>query len=91
MTDQSHRQIPPDAIEALKRGNKIEAIKLTRIATGMTLKDSKEAVESLILDDTDVRSAYQSKVTTLTSTGLVKLVVNLLLIGAVIYFVLTRG
>ena len=91
MTDQSDRQIPPDAIEALKSGNKIEAIKLTRIATGLTLKESKEAVESLIGEDADVRSAYQSRVTTLTGTGLVKLVVNLLLIGAVIYFVLTRG
>lgn len=37
--------LPPAAIAALERGNLIEAIKLTREATGLGLKESKEAVE----------------------------------------------
>lgn len=35
---------------AIYAGNKIEAIKLYRLATGMDLKDSKEAVEKLSME-----------------------------------------
>lgn len=38
-------QPPPDAIAALQRGNLIDAIKRTREATGLGLKESKELVE----------------------------------------------
>jgi len=37
--------LPPAAIAALQRGDLIEAIKLTREATGLGLKESKNAVE----------------------------------------------
>jgi hypothetical protein len=36
--------------DAIFGGNKIEAIKLYRLATGMDLKDSKEAVEKLAVE-----------------------------------------
>lgn len=38
-------QLPPEAIDALERGNLIEAIKIVRERTGMDLRSSKEAVE----------------------------------------------
>ena len=41
--------------EALRRGNKIEAIKLHREATGLGLKESKDAIESL---ETDLRGKF---------------------------------
>lgn len=37
---------PPAATEALRRGNKIEAIRLVREATGLGLKEAKDAVEA---------------------------------------------
>lgn len=37
--------LPPQAVAALQRGDTIEAIKLTREATGLGLKQAKEAVE----------------------------------------------
>jgi ribosomal protein L7/L12 len=37
--------LPPDVLEALRRGNKIEAIKLLRERTGLGLKEAKDAVE----------------------------------------------
>lgn len=40
----SHR-LPPDAVEALARGDKIEAIKITRQHTGLGLKEAKELVD----------------------------------------------
>ena len=52
--------IPEDAIAALRQGNKIEAIKLTREKTAMGLKDSKEAVEALIASDRGLREAFES-------------------------------
>lgn len=37
---------PPAAVEALRRGNKIEAIRLVRQHTGLGLKEAKDAVEA---------------------------------------------
>ncbi len=39
--------LPPAVIEAMQRGRKIEAIRLLRAASGMGLKEAKEAVEAL--------------------------------------------
>ena len=38
--------LPDKVVEALKRGNKIEAIKLLREQTGVGLKEAKEAVDA---------------------------------------------
>ena len=39
--------IPPQVLAALERGNKIEAIRLLREASGLGLKDAKDAVEAV--------------------------------------------
>jgi ribosomal protein L7/L12 len=39
--------VPPGVLEALQAGQKIEAIKQYRMATGVDLKTAKEFVESL--------------------------------------------
>jgi ribosomal protein L7/L12 len=39
--------VPASVAQALRNGNKIEAIKLLREATGVGLKEAKEAVEAL--------------------------------------------
>lgn len=41
------RQLPPGVIEALKAGNKIEAIRILRDSTKMGLAEAKAAVEML--------------------------------------------
>ena len=38
--------LPPDVLEALQRGNKIEAIRRLRVQTGLGLKESKDAVDA---------------------------------------------
>lgn len=38
--------IPPQALEALRQGNKIEAIKVLRVASGLGLKEAKDAIEA---------------------------------------------
>jgi ribosomal protein L7/L12 len=39
--------VPPDVVDALKRGEKIEAIKRYREGTGAGLKDAKDFVEEV--------------------------------------------
>lgn len=38
---------PPEVVEAIRAGNKMEAIKLTRQATGIGLAEAQAAVEEL--------------------------------------------
>ncbi len=47
ITYDPHANVPPGVLEALRAGQKIEAIKLYRRATGVDLKTAKEFVESL--------------------------------------------
>jgi ribosomal protein L7/L12 len=41
-------QLPLAAIEAADRGNIVEAVKATRIATGLGLKESKDAIDAYL-------------------------------------------
>jgi ribosomal protein L7/L12 len=42
-----YRGLAPEVIDALQRGQKIEAIKSYRAATGLGLKEAKEAIEDI--------------------------------------------
>lgn len=45
--DDPRKNIPQGVADALKRGEKIEAIRLYRGATGVGLKEAKDAVEAM--------------------------------------------
>ena len=81
--------VPQEAIEAIKRGNKVEAIKLTREATSMGLKESKDAVEALIRNDAGLKHAYESKA---PKGGYLPGIGALILIAALAYYLIVgRG
>ena len=40
-----YADVPPDVIDAVRRGKKIEAIKAYRVATGAGLKEAKDLVD----------------------------------------------
>jgi ribosomal protein L7/L12 len=42
-----NKDIPAAVLDALQRGNKIEAIKIYRESTGVGLKEAKDAVEEM--------------------------------------------
>jgi ribosomal protein L7/L12 len=42
-----YAEVPPKVIEALQSGQKIEAIREYRVATGIGLKEAKERVEEI--------------------------------------------
>jgi ribosomal protein L7/L12 len=52
--------LPPMAVQALEQGRKIEAIKLVRAATGLGLKDSKDAVEAYLEKNASSREKYEA-------------------------------
>lgn len=48
--------VPPQAVASIARGNLIEAIKHTRAATGLGLKEAKDAVERYIAENPHVKA-----------------------------------
>ncbi|MBE0626791.1 MAG: ribosomal protein L7/L12 [Burkholderiales bacterium] len=55
-----NQDIPGEAITALERGSKIDAIKCVRIARGVGLKEAKEIVEQFIDASPSVKSRMNS-------------------------------
>jgi ribosomal protein L7/L12 len=47
--------LPPEAISALQRGNKIEAIKIVRQTHKLDLKDAKDKVDAYVENDPVLR------------------------------------
>jgi len=52
--------LPPEAIDALQRGNKIEAIKLVREASKLDLKDAKDKVDDYVKNDPVMQQKFAS-------------------------------
>jgi ribosomal protein L7/L12 len=49
-----------EIIEAIKNGQKIEAIKLLRTGTGLGLKEAKEAVEAYLENNSELNEAFNA-------------------------------
>jgi hypothetical protein len=83
--------LPSDAISALSRGRLIEAIKATRLATGLGLKESKDAVEAYLAQHPNLNRQYQES--TQQSRGPLRwLVLAIVLVAAVAaYLALSQG
>jgi hypothetical protein len=81
--------LPPAAAEALRRGNKIDAIKAVRQATGMGLKESKDYVEAAVAADPGLQAHYAASTPSSGGAGVVVAVALALLgigIGAAVFF-----
>ena len=52
--------LPPEAINALQRGNKIEAIKIVREAQRLDLKDAKDRVDDYVKNDPVLQQKFTS-------------------------------
>ena len=80
------QSLPPDAIEALKRGSKIEAIKHTRAALGLDLVTAKDMVEKFLLSNVDLNMQYMAASKNLSSGCLKYLVLFLIVIAVAGYY-----
>lgn len=85
VNDRTEDALPAAAVAALERGNKIEAIKITREARGIGLKESKETVEAYVATRPDL----QQKLGADAGKAVLRLA---LIVGAavVVYLVATR-
>ncbi len=83
--------LPPDAISALSRGRLIDAIKATRLASGLGLKESKDAVEAYLAQHPNLNRQYQDA--TQRSRGPLRwLVLAIVLVAAVAaYLAFSQG
>jgi hypothetical protein len=57
----SHSELPHEVTAALEKGDKIEAIKLLRKATGLGLKESKEAIEAHLESNAALHSMVEAR------------------------------
>jgi hypothetical protein len=78
---------PPAALDV---GDKIEAIKLVREATGLGLKEAKEEVKRYLDAAPLVGSRYRAAIAESRRSALLWLLAIALLIGVSAYFLLTR-
>ena len=70
--------VPEGVRKALYRGKKIEAIKLHREATGLGLKEAREAIEQL---DGELRASSPELFEKVKSGGCMSLVVGAVVVG----------
>jgi len=79
-----------EAIAALRRGNKIEAIKLVRVERNLGLKDAKDAVEDYVRGQPDLQSALADAQGEGKRSAVVWLAVLLALAVLAYYFLVNR-
>ena len=82
-----NQDLPIDAIAALERGSKIEAIKCVRIAQGVGLKEAKDIVEQFIERSPEIKHRMASANAESARNGL-GWIALIAAIGAVAYYFL---
>ena len=75
------------AVEALRRGNKIEAIKIVRLERKLDLKDAKDLVDDYVRRDPVLQRSMQQAQSE-AQRGLMFWLVVLLALGAAVYYFL---
>ncbi len=91
MTTPRH-SLPADVLTALEQGQKIEAIKRLRNATGLGLKEAKEAVEACeaSADASRVKAAGLAPGEVPKTSGAGRWLVALVLMGLAAYYFFRR-
>lgn len=89
--DPAMQPLPTEAMVALQRGNKIEAIKLVRRAHGLDLKDSKDLVEAHLAADASLQQAFSAARPQGAGRGLLLWVAIVLAAGWLLFLFLQRG
>ena len=80
-------ELPGDAIAALEQGNKIEAIKVVRVAKGLGLKEAKDLVEEYLRTNTGLEQRFKAKQSESNRSG--KFIFFLIVLGIILYLVLS--
>lgn len=80
--------IPNEALQALRSGQLIDAIKITREKTGLGLKESKDLVDQYLKEHPQEQAQIQEQLAQ-RSRGGIKIIVSMMFILAILiwYFI----
>ncbi|ATZ67715.1 MULTISPECIES: ribosomal protein L7/L12 [Acinetobacter] len=81
-------KIPPEALQMLRDGQLIHAIKITREQTGLGLKESKDLIDQYLNDHPQEQTRIQEQLTQRSRSGLKVFVVIFLILVILIWFVM---
>lgn len=81
MSDPEYTELPTEALLAIQAGRKVEAIKLIRDETGMSLIDAKHLVDRMAADYRDERARMPAAGS--EDSGVLRLIAALVVLGAV--------
>ncbi|WP_038342355.1 50S ribosomal protein L7/L12 [Acinetobacter sp. A47] len=80
--------IPPEALQVLRAGQLIDAIKITREKTGLGLKESKDLIDQYLQDHPQEQALIQEQLAQ-RSRGSVKiLLIILAILAGLIWFLM---
>lgn len=81
--------LPPMAVEALRMGNKIEAIKIVRVESNIGLKEAKDRVEDYVRRDPVLQQALP-RAQAEARRGVMGWLAVLFVLGLGAYYLLTK-
>jgi ribosomal protein L7/L12 len=81
-------RIPAAAVSALRAGNKVEAVKITRQAEQVSLKEALDAVDDYLVENSEVKDVFlqMRKNANRTVSIILKISVGLLLLGMLLAY-----
>lgn len=82
-------EIPHEALDALRAGQLIDAIKITREKTGLGLKESKELVEKYLKEHPQEQALIQEQLAQ-RSRGGIQIFILIFIILVILVWFLTR-
>lgn len=89
MFKDENQKIPTEALAALERGNKIEAIKIIRVAGNLGLKEAKDLVE-LYLEKNPELKARMDQANKEIAAGFFRWLIPLIIFGVWAYYYFGR-
>ncbi|WP_109440809.1 ribosomal protein L7/L12 [Acinetobacter haemolyticus] len=80
-------KIPSEALQMLRDGQLIQAIKITREKTGLGLKESKDLIDQYLNEHPQEQTRIQEQLTQRSRSGLKVFVLIFLVLVVLIWFV----
>jgi len=84
----SFPRIPPEALNVLREGQLIDAIKITREQTGLGLKESKDLIDQYLQEHPQEQARVQEQLAQKSRGGIKVVVFIIVILAVLIWFVM---
>lgn len=81
-------RIPPEALNVLREGQLIDAIKITREQTGLGLKESKDLIDQYLQEHPQEQARVQEQLAQKSRGGIKVIVFIIVILAVLIWFVM---